>query len=377
MKKGLDFTQVNNASGNFTCDIMTAREKLRTCNLELSGSIKSKDRTKAVEICSDVVMKGNLNVLGNVTSSTCPPQQSIANIAYESRTDVAGYGGVNIKAYTIKSGNPGKNILFIAGFSHSHLMWKNQFLDGDLSSQHNIYAYDWRSQGESDRPAPTGPGPADTIYAPGENHADDLNAVIVALGIAPCVIVAHSYGNAPLNEYIRKYGTGSLSGIVKCAGEALTTGVNIGSGLTPGLLSLAPLITSPNFNDNVQGWSKFIDIGSACTFDKSTRDTFLTANSLPPPIVGALLSFIPGPRGGPPPVNNDALYASFNKPTLLAQGSVDGVVKPGEAQLLQAKLLAVSPIVPTLKIYNGIGHLFPLEAVTAFNADLLAWLATF
>lgn len=349
---------------------------IKAKELELRGPIKSAN-ANPVEICSDVVMKGDLVVNGTVTSHTCPPQQSIANVTYESRTDVTGYGGVNLKAYTIKSGNSGKNILFIAGFSHSNLMWKNQFLDGNLITQHNIYAYDWRSQGESDRPPVTGLGPADTVYAPGENLADDLDAVITTLGIAPCVVVAHSYGNASLNEYIRKYGTGSLDGIVKCAGEALTTNVHLGSGLTAQVLAAAPLITSPNLNDNVRGWSQFINYSSACTFDESTRDTFLTTNSLPPSIVGALLSFIPGPRGGPEPADNNALYASFDKPTLLVQGSVDGVVKPGEAQLLEAKLLAVSSIVPTLKIYSDIGHLFPLEAAVQFNADLLTWLGTF
>lgn len=89
------------------------------------------------------------------------------------------------------------------------------------------------------------------------------------------------------------------------------------------------------------------------------------------------MSFIPGPRGGPLPVNNDAFYASFNKPTMLAQGSVDCAVLPNQAYLLQSKLLAVSPIIPTLKIYNGIGHLFPLEDYATFNADLLTWLNTF
>lgn len=377
MKKGTDATNVNSNSGNIGCDVLRAREKIDTCELQLRGPIKSAVRTQPVEICSDVVMKGNLTVSGTVASNTCIVQLNLANVTYEARTDVAGYGGVNIKAYTIKSGNPGKNLLFIAGLAHSHLMWKNQFLDGQLSTQHNIYAYDWRSQGESDRPAVTGPGPADTVYAPGENHADDLNAVITTLGIAPCVLVAHSYGNAPLREYIRKYGTGSLSGIVLGSGESLVNSIVVGSGLTPALLALSALATSPNYIDNVQGWEQFVDLSSACTFDKSTRDTFMTANSLPPSVTGALSSFIPGPRGGPPPVNNDAWYASINKPTLIVQGSVDGLIKPGEPYLIRDKLLAVSPIVPTVKIYPGIGHLFPLENYPTFNADLLVWLLTF
>lgn len=339
---------------------------------DFCGEVKFKSAiTSNVHIQGNTCIDGDVNIHGTLTASTCPPQASVSNIVYKSRTTVTGYNGVAIQAYCISSGNPGKNVLFIHGFAHTNLMWKNQYLDGQLITHHNLYSYDLRGQGESERPFPTGPGPTDTVYAPGENHADDLNAVITTLGIAPCVVVAHSLGNAVLKEYIRDYGTGSLLGIVLGAGEV---GPVLGAGLTPELRAIAPLVASPYYTNNVQGWAKFVQISSACSFDQSTHDTFMTANSLPFLITGCYLSFYAGPRGGPPPANNDALYASITIPTMIVQGAVDQIIQADQPFIIQSKLINVTP---TMKIYPGIGHLFPLENLTVFNADLLAWLATF
>lgn len=59
-KKGLDFAQVNEESGNLVGDIVTAREKVRTCALELRGAITSADRRNPIEFGSDVVMKNDV-----------------------------------------------------------------------------------------------------------------------------------------------------------------------------------------------------------------------------------------------------------------------------------------------------------------------------
>ena len=72
-KKGLDFTQVNSASGNFSCDIITAREKLKTCVLELIGPIKSADRNKPVEIQGSMKVDGpEVCFSGVVGPDYCP-----------------------------------------------------------------------------------------------------------------------------------------------------------------------------------------------------------------------------------------------------------------------------------------------------------------
>lgn len=379
-----EMSGVNPNSGNLVCNDANVRNTL------ITGNIKS--NTGLVRFDSDIltnnrlsiggplvsnpanqplVINADVEINGTLTASTCPAQASIANVAYQARIPVVGYNGVAIQAYRISSGNPGKNILFIHGFAHTNLMWKNQYADGALTTQHNVYAYDMRGQGESARPFTTGVGPADTVYAPGENHADDLNAVITTLGIAPCVVVAHSLGTAVLKEYIRDYGTGSLLGIILGAGEV---GPVLGSGLTPALLAVAPLVTSPNYNSNVQGWAGFVNISSACTFDQSTHDTFMTSNSLPYAITGAYLSFYAGPRGGPPPVSNDSLYASITIPTMIVQGSADAIIQANQPFIIQSKLTSITP---TMHIYPGIGHLFPLENYTQFDSDLLAWLGTF
>lgn len=307
----------------------------------------------------------------DVCADRAPPQASLGSIVYAARTSVAGYGGVNVKAYTFSSGRPGKNILFMHGYAHSHLVWKNQLVDPQLLLAHNVYAYDYRGIGESDRPFPTGPGPADTIYAPGENHADDLNAVITTLGISPCVLVAHSLGNFIVQEYIRKYGQGAVSGIVWVGGMQ---GPVVPAGLTPGLLALAPLITSADLEKWAQGLASFIRISTEKDLDIDTHDTFMLTNAMPPAIAGSWLSVFAGPRLGPPPANNVALYASIIKPSLIIMGQLDAVVLPSNATAMKQ---AMTSIVATLKLYDGVGHVPQMEAITSFRSDLVTWLGTF
>ncbi len=72
-KKGLDFTQVNGSSGNFSCDIITAREKLKTCALELAGPIRPSDRNKPVELQGSLKVDGSeFCFSGVVGQDYCP-----------------------------------------------------------------------------------------------------------------------------------------------------------------------------------------------------------------------------------------------------------------------------------------------------------------
>ncbi len=299
----------------------------------------------------------------------CPHQANIADIVYKNRTTVTGYGGVKLTAYTISSGTGGKNILFVHGFAHSNLMWKNQFLDPALTYKHNIYAYDWRGMGESERPSPTGPGPTDTIYAPGENMADDLDAVITALGLSKVVLVSHSYGGAIVGEYFRNYGQSKIEGWIRIASE---TGPVLGAQLTPDLLSLVPKLLSTDLNVRIPGVEQFIDISSKCKLDTKTRDHFIAANYIPADVAGAILSFQAGPRGGPVPPNNIALWGSITIPVLFVHGEFDDVV------LLSGSILTKAMMTSTpakLSIYKT-GHLVPIEDYKRFNHELLDFVAS-
>lgn len=57
-RKGLNFIQANNITGNLSCDILNARERIQTCAIEVAGPIKSADRNKPVEIQGSMKVDG-------------------------------------------------------------------------------------------------------------------------------------------------------------------------------------------------------------------------------------------------------------------------------------------------------------------------------
>lgn len=347
--KGLDpdqrKVQVNARDGIIGTDKLTVRETL---------------------ISESTLIAQNVQVRGLLTTNTVPEQAKLSDIVY-TRTNIAGYGGVNIVAYTVSSGTGGKNVLFIHGFAHTNLEWKNQFIDPVLKSTHNVYAIDWRGMGESDRPAPTGVGPADTVYAEGENHADDVNAVITGLGLANVVLVSHSYGGFVAGEYIRKYGLGAIAGWVRIASEV---GPVIGPGLTPDFGALAPSLLNTAMNVRIPAFGKFIDLSSTLSLDKDTRDHMIAVNYIPADVALALISAKAGPRGGPVPADNVAFYASINKPVLLIHGLYDRIVKTETSTTVKAMMTGI-----TAQLWNPeCGHLPFIELPSTFNTMLIGFI---
>ena len=85
-------------------------------------------------------------------------------------------------------GNPaGIEILFIHGYSQSHLSWSRQ-VDSDLAKSFRIITYDIRGHGGSDKPL-------DSVYYKDHRHwADELKAVIEQAKLNKPVLVGWSYG---------------------------------------------------------------------------------------------------------------------------------------------------------------------------------------
>ena len=74
-------------------------------------------------------------------------------------------------------GNPsGPEILFIHGFSQSHLSWMRQ-VDSDLAKEFRIVTYDLRGHGNSDKPL----DPA--RYRDSKAWGDEVQAVMDAAGL--------------------------------------------------------------------------------------------------------------------------------------------------------------------------------------------------
>ena len=75
-------------------------------------------------------------------------------------------------------GNPdGPEILFIHGFSQSHLSWIKQVTNSDLAKEFHMVTYDLRGHGNSDKPLEP------ERYKTSKYWADEVQAVMDATGL--------------------------------------------------------------------------------------------------------------------------------------------------------------------------------------------------
>ena len=123
------------------------------------------------------------------------------------------YKPINVKTpdgLTISAqewGNPaGPEILFIHGFSQSHLSWMRQ-VDSDLAKEFRIVTYDLRGHGNSDKPL----DPA--RYRDSKAWGDEVQAVIDAAGLKRPVLVGWSYAGRVISDYLATHGAGQIAGI--------------------------------------------------------------------------------------------------------------------------------------------------------------------
>jgi pimeloyl-ACP methyl ester carboxylesterase len=113
--------------------------------------------------------------------------------------------GVSIAAQ--EWGNPdGPEILFIHGFSQSHLSWSRQF-GSELAKSFRLITYDLRGHGGSDKPLDA------AFYRDHKRWADEVKAVMEAAKLKKPVLVGWSYGGRIIAEYLMEYGDKNIGGI--------------------------------------------------------------------------------------------------------------------------------------------------------------------
>lgn len=98
-------------------------------------------------------------------------------------------------------------ILMIHGYAQSYLSFRRQFGAKVLKHFH-LVSFDLRGHGGSAKPSDL------DAYTDVVRSADDVYAVMKATGLHRPVIVAWSYGGIVAGDYVRKYGSGSISGVV-------------------------------------------------------------------------------------------------------------------------------------------------------------------
>ena len=105
-------------------------------------------------------------------------------------------------------GNPtGPEILFIHGFSQSHLSWIKQVTNSDLAKEFHMVTYDLRGHGNSDKPFEP------ERYKTSKYWGDEVQAVMDATGLKRPVLVGWSYGGRVMADYLTTHGTAKLAGL--------------------------------------------------------------------------------------------------------------------------------------------------------------------
>ena len=108
-------------------------------------------------------------------------------------------GGGGLALRVEEWGNPeGQPILFIHGWSQSHLCWLKQYQDQKLQ-RFRMVAFDLRGHGDSEAPI------GDAFYNDYSLWADDVHSVIDELDLTKSILVGWSYGGIVITDYVKKY----------------------------------------------------------------------------------------------------------------------------------------------------------------------------
>jgi len=261
-------------------------------------------------------------------------------------------GGGGTRLHVEETGTPGgRPILFIHGFSQSHLAWGAQ-LESDLGDEFRLVAPDLRGHGRSEKPR--------DAYGDGRLWADDIRAVIDALGLDRPLLCGWSYGGIIIGDYLRAYGEDAIGG-VHLVGAATKLGSADALALIgAGFLELVPGLCSTDAEESVGALATFL---RRCVHEEPPAADFyrmLGYNAVVPPHVRA------GLLGRA--VSNDDLLPRLRRPVLITHGDEDAIVLPAAAEH-HARL------VPHARVarYPGVGHAPFWEAAPRFNAELRAF----
>src|SRR5690349_6101948 len=106
-------------------------------------------------------------------------------------------GGGGLRLHVREWGNlEGRPILFIHGWSQSHLCWRKQ-VASSLGNEFRLVAFDLRGHGMSEAPSQS------QHYTRAGLWAYDLAAIIDELGLERPILVGWSYGAFVICDYIR------------------------------------------------------------------------------------------------------------------------------------------------------------------------------
>jgi pimeloyl-ACP methyl ester carboxylesterase len=249
-------------------------------------------------------------------------------------------------------GNPnGPGIIFIHGFSQSHLSWMRQ-TDSELAKEFHIVTYDLRGHGNSDKPLEA------ARYRDAKAWGDEVQAVIDAAGLKRPVLVGWSYAGRVISDYVATHGTGGISGI-----DFVDASIKFIPEYVGDNLKNLPLMASEDMLTNINATRVFLH---GCFSKQPSAEDFeimLAFNMMVPPKVRAGLSGRP--------LDATEIMSKLTLPVLVSHGAEDKNAKLATAQYTASVIPGAK-----LSVYDGIGHSPFYEDAPRFNSELAALVRT-
>jgi pimeloyl-ACP methyl ester carboxylesterase len=258
-----------------------------------------------------------------------------------------------VRLHVRESGNPdGTPIVFIHGWSQSHLCWQRQ-VESPLLDEFRLVAFDLRGHGMSDAPLQS------QHYTHSGFWAYDLAAIIHELELDRPVLVGWSYGAFVICDYIRGYGQDQIAAIDLIGGAVKLGEAAFGTLIGPGFLDHFADATADDLATNIRGMRGLLDAFAAAPLPATDVETLLAASMTVPPRVRASLAARE--------IDCDDVLAALEVPLLVTHGRADSIVLPAMAE----HILAVCPTAEA-SWYGDAAHVPHLEDPERFNRELAA-----
>jgi non-heme chloroperoxidase len=265
--------------------------------------------------------------------------------------EVRGGGGLrlHVREWGRADGPP---ILFIHGWSQSHLCWAKQYQSA-LADEFRLVAYDLRGHGMSE--APLEP----EHYTDGRLWADDLAAIIGQLGLERPVLVGWSYGGFVICDYVRAHGQDRIAAIDFVAGAVTLGEAAFGTLIGPGFLDHFADATSDDLPTSIQGMRSLVRTFPVKPFPPDEVETLLASSMTVPARIRTNLVARE--------IDSDDVLPTLEVPLLVTQGRSDTIVLPAMAEHVLATCPTAEP-----SWYEAVGHTAHLEQPQRFNRELAA-----
>ncbi|WP_338544732.1 alpha/beta hydrolase [Pseudomonas benzopyrenica] len=267
---------------------------------------------------------------------------------------VAGSNGVSIAAQAWGPADA-PAVLLIHGFLGGRFSWA-PLVNGPLASKANLVTVELRGHGAADKPEEP------SAYADSKVWADDIAAVVSALGLKQFILVAHSYGGVVAFDYLRHEGSSAVKGLLLLGAAAEPPGVSQDY-VQPDTLPTLQASLSQDLSERVGGIRGFVQAISRDPLPSDLHDALIAQGAISSPsmLAGAFARR---------PVSNVDVFTKLDMPVVFVCGSHENVV----TQALVDHVLRAVPHA-TSRTLDNVGHLPQIEAtdqVAELIADLIA-----